>query len=108
MKNESNKIRVLKSVSAVQEYITLTTNSQRHEAYILINTNGKESNPEVKMVSVEITDNIGKIIVENLNRVVCSNEFTTQNSSISLYNKTLHIESKDMFSNRIVIEITAV
>ncbi len=108
MGNESNKIRVVKSISAVQEYIALTANSERHEANILINTNGKDSNSGVKLVSVKIVDNIGRIIIENLNHVACSNEFTTQNSSISLYNKTLHIEYKDMFSNRIVIEITAV
>lgn len=107
MKNELNKTTEDKSIAAVQQYITLTAKSERHEAYVLINTNGKESNPGVKMVFVAMIDDVGKIIIENID-MVCPNEFTTQNSSILIYNKTLHIESKDMFSNRIVIEITAV
>lgn len=104
---ENNKR--IASISALKQYLEKNKqNMDRHTARILIHANKKDYGFGMRTVYVNIKENYGEVIIENLETLCdnCSNIFTTSNSDFSLISGTLSIKTKTILGEKIIVNIT--
>lgn len=73
--------KTAESLSAIKQYISKSEqNADRHKANTLVHVNRKDYGFGVRMVSITVKGDFGRVIIEDLHTLYngCSNTFTTK------------------------------
>ena len=108
MSQKPEKIDVVKSISAIQQYIALNEkNKHRHTANIIIHVNRKDY-PGSRTIYAEANNDFASVIIEEIHTLydVGINNFSTQNSSFSFRTRTLCIKANGTLGAEVSINIT--
>ena len=111
MKDKIDEMGLSQSIVALKQYIIKHEISDgRHKASLCIYANRKECGPVKRMVYVTAEEDFGKVIIEKLHTIcsICSNTFTTNDSTFSLINGTLCIKNNDKLFGEISINISPI
>lgn len=111
MSDKIDEMELRKSIFALKEYITkYELGKDRHKANILVHANRKDHRAVAQMIYVTAEEDFGMVIIEKLHTMcsICSNTFTTNDSTFSLINGTLCIKNNDKLFGEISINISPI